>query len=138
MSVRRMSRTWLGLGFAVSLAACAAGTGDDGTTDGVVKNDPQSTPDDVARATTALPEAEVWLRTSDGVPTFVRGELGKIDPAHVDDRLTPDASLRVALDSVIAPFRLRSEDLRLVRINTDEIGNRHYRYRQVHDGLDVV
>jgi len=95
-------------------------------------------PDDVQARLAALPEAEVMQLNQDGLPTFVRGELGKIDPTHIDDRTTPDASLRPALSAVVAPFRLRSEDLRLVRINTDEVGNRSYRYRQVFDGLDVV
>jgi vibriolysin len=95
-------------------------------------------PDDVKADVAALPEAEVMQLNRDGLPTFIRGELGKIDPSHVDDRLTPDASLRPALSAVVAPFRLRSEDLRLVRINTDEVGNRAYRYQQVKDGLEVV
>jgi vibriolysin len=133
-----MSRTWLGLGFAASLAACATGAGDEFSDDGV-KQDPASTPaDEVARAAEALPDVEVRLRNVDGVPTYIQGELGKIDPAHLDDRLTPDAALRPALTTALAPFRLRADDLRLRKVNVDEQGNRAFRYRQVFDGLDVI
>ncbi len=124
------------VGMAATLVACAS-AGDD--LDGVQKeDDPNGSPGDVARAMDDLPEAEVLQATEDGVPTFVVGELAKVGDAQSDDRLSADAALRAGLDPVLKPFRLRAADLRLRKINTDENGYRHFRYRQVHDGLDVV
>jgi vibriolysin len=90
------------------------------------------------RATTALPEAEILSANVDGIPTFIRGDLGRVGDVQSDDLATAEAQLRPALVSVVAPFRLAAGDLRLRKINTDENGYRHFRYNQVSNGLDVI
>jgi vibriolysin len=136
MRRRSMFRTLIGLGFATSLAACAV-AGEDDELAGTKKND-GTMPEDVARATTALPEAEVVQLNGDGVPTFIRGELAKVSPVQADDRIGAEAALRPALVQVLAPFRLAPEALRLRKINVDENGDRHFRFAQTHNGLDVI
>jgi vibriolysin len=101
-------------------------------------DDPAGSPD-IPTALAALPEATVLLYADDGVPQYIAGELGKIAPAHAaGDPSADDRELRPALPPILAAFRLSSEDLVLRKINTDEGGARHFRYRQQLHGLDVI
>jgi vibriolysin len=90
--------------------------------------------DDIASALAALPEAEVMQATADGVPMYIRGELGKVGDAQMDD----DASLRPNLAPVLAPMRLDTGDMEFRKLNVDENGARHFRYRQRFNGLEVI
>ena len=90
------------------------------------------------RALAAMPNAEVLMFTPDGVPTYIVGEMAKVGAIRTDDATAADAALRPALAPVLAAFRLTTADLRLRKMNVDEDGNRHVRYRQVFDGLDVI
>ena len=95
---------------------------------------------DIEAALAALPEASVLLASSDGVPQFLVGELGKIDPAHEvgAGAAGDDRALRPALPPILKALRLSVEDLALRKVSTDESGARHFRYDQRRDGLDVV
>ena len=132
---RPLFRNLIGLGLTASLFACA-GAGDEPSA--TPKDGSESLPADVVRATAALPEAEIVSTNVDGIPTFIRGDLGRVGDMQSDDRATAEAQLRPALVSVVAPFRLAAGDLRLRKINTDENGYRHFRYNQVSNGLDVI
>jgi vibriolysin len=133
---RQLFRNLLGVGFAAVLLSCA-GAGDEPT---ATPKDPGTSalPPDIAAAVVALPEAEVLSTTDDGVPTFIRGDMGRVGETQDDDRVAADAAIRPHLAQVIAPFRLAQNNLVLSKLHTDEQGYRHFRYRQVLDGLDVI
>jgi vibriolysin len=116
------------------LAAAVTGCQSAEPADGPAENQ------DIEAALAALPEASVLLASDDGVPQYVVGELGKINPAHeVGPGLAgDDRALRPALPPILKALRLSSEDLALRKVNTDESGARHFRYDQKRDGLDVV
>ncbi|MGN6108555.1 MAG: M4 family metallopeptidase [Kofleriaceae bacterium] len=72
------------------------------------------------------------------MPQFVTGALAKLDQPLSSDPAIADRALRPVLPAVLAPFRLQAWDLELRKMNTDESGARHFRYRQRAHGLDVV
>ncbi len=101
------------------------------------KDDPSNT-HDISDALAALPEATVLSYTTDGVPTFVVGEMAKVGAMQTDDAHAAEAALRPSLGPVLAIFRLRGDDLVLRKMNVDEDGNRHFRYDQTFNGLPVI
>lgn len=133
---RQLFRNLLGVGFTALLISCA-GAGDEPS---VTPRDPgvSALPPDIAAAVVALPEAEVVATTDDGVPTFIRGDMGRVGETQDDDRAAADALIRPQLGAVVAPFRLSETNLVLAKLHTDDQGYRHFRYRQVQDGLDVI
>src|SRR5678810_1148057 len=71
LEVRRMlprSLVRVSVGLLLSAVALACGPS--------VGEPPKEDEDDIATALAALPEAEVLQSTDDGVPTYIRGELG--------------------------------------------------------------
>lgn len=99
---------------------------------------PANAPNDVAGALRALPDVDVVHATADGLPTFLRGDLGQ---AQGVDRRSPaltQMAMRPVLAPIVSAMRLRAADLRLRRINVDANGTAHLRYDQVHQGLDVI
>ena len=104
---------------------------------GEAKDDPSNL-HDIADALAALPEATVLSSTDDGVPTYIVGELAKVGAMQTDDAHAAEAALRPSLPPVLAPFRLRADDLALRRMNVDEDGGRHFRYDQRFHGLPVI
>src|SRR3569623_2818147 len=88
------------------LLATAAIAGCDANVDGYVNQDPDTPPDDVARALAALPNAQVLEWTQDHIPTYVVGEMAKIGAMQSEDAVASEAALRSALTPIVAPFRL--------------------------------
>jgi vibriolysin len=78
------------------------------------------------------------MASSDGVAQIVRGDLGRVEAAHQDALAGSDASLRDAMAPALKAFRLENKDLKLRKVNVDEVGNRHYRYDQTFNGLPVI
>lgn len=70
----------------------------------------------------------------DGLPSFVRGDLGRIDPRAQD----VPAALGGVIPNIAAAFRMRAEDLIAYDVSRDELGMTHVRYQQVKQGLRVV
>lgn len=99
---------------------------------------PANTPADVAQALHALRAVDVVQATRDGVPTFLRGDLGQAPQIDVNALRATETAMRPALASVLATLRVNPADLKLRKINVDAAGNRHLRYRLTHQGLDVV
>jgi vibriolysin len=96
-------------------------------------------PADVAAALSSLGgKAQVVDAARDGVPTFLRGELGRVAGLAGADTATADSLIRNNLGAALAAFRLTPADLKLRRINVDANGNRHARYDQTFGGLDVI
>jgi len=85
-----------------------------------------------------LPEAQVLLATEDGLPLYLVGEMAKVGAVQVADVAAAHAALAPSLAPVLAPFRLTADDLVIEKINVDEDGGQHFRYSQVHDGLEVI
>jgi vibriolysin len=94
--------------------------------------------DDVVAALAALPEATVLMSASDGMPTWVVGELAKIGEMQFDNEIAADNVLRPQLGPVLKVFRLKPDDLKLRKMGVDEDGNRHFRYQQLRDGQVIV
>lgn len=99
---------------------------------------PANAPPDVVRALSALSNVDVVDAAPDGVPTFMRGDLGlapRLDPGDL-------AATQLAMQPVLAPalaaLRLQPADLRLRKMSVDTHGNQHLRYGQTHQGLDVI
>jgi len=131
--MRRLHKSVLGSFLtAAALAACGPTLDDANDTkdDGV--------PSDVALALAQLPDAHVLAYTFDGLPTYIVGEMAKVGAMQIDDAQAAQAALAPALPPILAPFRLRTSDLALRKINVDEDGGRHFRYTQKANGLDVI
>ena len=139
--MRRLHKSALG-SFLVAAALSACGpttpdaTGGDDDTQSPPKTD--GIPTDVAFALAQLPDAHVIAYTADGLPTFIEGELAKISQNQSDDVVAAQTALAPALPAVLAPFRLRANDLVLRKMNIDDNGGRHFRYNQTFNGLDVI
>ena len=140
--MRRLHKPALGSFLvAAALSACGPTTPDSQpddppTPDDTTKDD--GIPQDVSFALAQLPEAQVLAYTNDGLPTYIVGEMAKITANQTDDAAAAEAALAPALPAVLAPFRLRTTDLVLRKINVDEGGGRHFRYNQKFNGLDVI
>jgi vibriolysin len=107
------------------------------TNTGDPKDDSGST-QDISDALAQLPEAEVLMYSADGLPQYIVGDLGRIEAAQDTGLIATDHTLRAALPPILKAFRLENKDLILRKVNTDEQGARHYRYKQTFNGLDVV
>lgn len=83
-----------------------------------------------------LPGAEIVAVGPGGVPSFVRGDLGRVDAQAL--KRDPASALAGRLDDLARPFALRAADLRATRAELDALGSAHVRYVQVKDGLDVI
>ncbi|MGM9489262.1 M4 family metallopeptidase [Ideonella sp. YS5] len=99
---------------------------------------PGNTPADVARALGALNSVDVIQAAPDGVPTFLRGDLGQAPKLNVTALGATESTMRPVLSRVLAALRLRPADLHLRKVNIDAMGNQHLRYVLTHRGIDVV
>ena len=99
---------------------------------------PGNTPTDVARALGTLPSVDVIQATSDGLPLFLRGDLGHAPRLDATDLAATQLAMRPALIPALTALRLRPAELQLRKVNVDPNGNQHLRYNQTHRGLDVI
>ena len=99
---------------------------------------PGNTPADVARALGALHSVDVVQAAPDGVPTFLRGDLGQAPKLNLATRGATELTMRPVLSPALAALRLHPADLRLRKVNVDAMGNQHLRYNLTHRGIDVV
>ncbi|MGH6825770.1 M4 family metallopeptidase [Methyloceanibacter sp.] len=74
----------------------------------------------------------------DGNTTFLRGELAYVGALPLHDRESTERKMATILEPALAPFHLKPNELKLRKLNTDETGSHHLRYRQVIDGLEVI
>lgn len=128
-SIEKMVHGAVAAGVAVSLAWVQAASAAPGVAAKI--------PADVAASLRAIPDAELVQTTKDGIPTLLRGDLGHLPQAPADDAAL-DRTLRARIGSALASFRLASSDLALRKVSSDAGDSRHFRYRQMHDGLEVV
>ena len=99
---------------------------------------PGNTPDDIARALGALSSVEVVQAAPDGMPTFLRGDLGQVPKFNATSLAATESTMRQVLAPVLAAMRLRPAALQLRKVNVDPMGNQHLRYNLTHRGLPVV
>jgi vibriolysin len=99
---------------------------------------PGNTPTDVAHALGALRSVDVVQAAPDGVPTFLRGDLGQAPPLNAAALGSTELTMRPVLAPALAALRLRPDALRLRKVNVDAMGNRHLRYHTTHRGIEVV
>ena len=99
---------------------------------------PANAPADIAAALQALRTVDVVHAGRDGVPSFLRGELGQAPRFDAADLASTQLAMRPVLGPVLASMRLRAGDLRLRKVNVDAMGHRHLRYVQTHDGMDII
>jgi vibriolysin len=99
---------------------------------------PYSAPADVARALGALPSVDVVQSTSDGIPTFLRGNLGQAPQLSLSALSSTELTMRPVLAPALAALRVRPAALRLRKVNVDAMGNQHLRYKLTHQGMDVI
>jgi len=92
--------------------------------------------EDIDLALRRLASAQVQGVGRSGVPTFVRGTLGKIDSAVLNS--SPQEGLQVSLDLIAPVFRLSPHDLTITSFNSDSLGFHHAYYAQTKNGLPVV
>ncbi|MET0402620.1 MAG: M4 family metallopeptidase [Cystobacter sp.] len=105
---------------------------------------PEASPgDDVQTALSALGRLEQVELGADRVPTFLRGELGRVDTSFTASGTRPSKELAQrallpALERIAPAFRLSTQELSLRSVRTDDVGLTHARYDQVRNGLRVV
>jgi vibriolysin len=118
-----------GLGLVCLAITAACSVVEDGSEDASVPvNGPPKT--EIA----ALPGAHVVDVDSRGTPRFLAGDLGAVDAKNDPHEVDLGRSLEV-----IAPiFKASPEGLVLRKAQSDNIGDQHFRYRQVKNGRDVI
>lgn len=121
----------------ISAAGCLTVSGCQGEGEGIELAAPHSGLD-IQVALDALPGAQVVDVDEAGVPSFVSGQLGKLD-LH-GDLAAPEMqeSLRDALARLSPVFRLQPENLVLGSLQTDNEGDQHLRFAQFRNGLEVL
>lgn len=105
---------------------------------GAVAAVPGNTPTDVAQALGAMPFVHVVQAGPDGVPTFLRGDLGQVPQRNFASLAAAESTMRPVLTPVLAALRLHPAALKLRKVNADSMGNLHLRYNTTHGGMDVV
>jgi vibriolysin len=92
--------------------------------------------EDIQSALTALPAAQVWNTNEAGIPTFISGELGKVDRSA--GLVATNPGVGAALTMIAPTFRLSANDLVARSTEIDHLGYSHIRYAQTKNGLPVV
>ncbi|HEU4412838.1 MAG TPA: M4 family metallopeptidase, partial [Polyangiaceae bacterium] len=132
-------RFWQGSSLLVAVAPLVAAACLSSCTDDTTSGRPDAAADggtanDVSDAVAKAANAQVVERGDDGLPNFVRGDFGRL-PAGQGALAAPAAPNLAA----VAPlFKLQASDLRLDRVKGDELGFRHFKYRQQINGEDVI
>ncbi|XXF76930.1 M4 family metallopeptidase [Myxococcaceae bacterium GXIMD 01537] len=122
-------------GLALSLSACGNGS----PTPSTEETGPKVEAADIQQAADALSSVEVVNVSSEGIPTFVRGSLGKSDQALQGFALgAAHSNIQRALPGVARLFRLDAADLAVKRVSQDARGNTYVRYGQKLNNLEVV
>lgn len=129
-----MNNLFRGLGVAGLMAGVVAcqGLGDEATSAG----DAQQV---AAPGVEAMKNLVVVSLDASHVPTFVKGDFGRIDVSkELRAGKTEQVALRPILASLEPLFHASPEELVFQQAVTDNIGDRHYVYAQHKHGLEVV
>src|SRR5215813_12481512 len=89
---------------------------------------------DQSSAASGANKVKVIEWDSDGVPSFVIGDLGAAPSAHT---MAPDAVM-APLKALTPTFHAKMDNLVLKNTQKDSLGDTHYRYRETRDGLEVL
>jgi vibriolysin len=96
------------------------------------------TPSDIKAAVAAMGHAEIVETARDGMPTFLRGDLGRVGNLQFADSARAASLVGAKMGQALKAFRLTPADLTLRKMNVDGNGNRHMKYGQTFRGLEVV
>ena len=123
-------RLFRGFGVTAVMIAAAACQGTDNNVGELQDNDGS----DIQTYLDALPDARVIDVDQAGIPSFVAGVLGGVDVKSDAHNVSLDAIL-----AAVAPvFRASPSELVMRSAQTDNIGDQHFRFRQIKNGLDVI
>lgn len=130
---RQDTRSRRAIIFAVALAlgcvaGCAERTEDDNINQGSTE---------VQLPVSVMDGVRILDRHPNGSPRFVAGSFGNVGQLSADDA-TASLQLRERIVAPLALFDLVPGDLVFWRVTRDETGARHFRFKQVHEGLDVL
>jgi uncharacterized protein (TIGR03382 family) len=89
------------------------------------------------RALSAFSRIDRVAKSDDGLPYFVRGDLGKTTGA-IADLAQAERALAAALPKIGAAFGVDAADLTATKIQRDKLGMTHVRFAQSKNGLSVV
>jgi uncharacterized protein (TIGR03382 family) len=89
------------------------------------------------RALSAFSRIDRVAKSDDGLPYFVRGNLGKATGA-IADVAQAESALAAALPKIGAAFGVDAADLTATKIQRDKLGMTHVRFAQSKNGLPVV
>jgi vibriolysin len=129
-----MSQTIRSRTLALLLAGTSVGSVLWGCAEGSLLEDDADKGKGLGAAIARIPDVNVREMGSDGIPTFVTGQFGRL-PAASGGQLAVSAP---TLDLIAPLFRLQASELQLMKVKTDAQGYRHFKYRQVIDGEPVV
>ncbi|MBU8897167.1 M4 family metallopeptidase [Corallococcus sp. M34] len=130
-----MTRKMYGLWASLALGVSACGM--EGAPQAALESAPDT--ESLASALSALPDAHVLDTHPDGVPTFVKGDLGSAGRGLSGaSARQAHALLEPALARALPVFRLKLADVVPRDVRPDAQGNVHVRYAQVKAGLPVV
>ena len=94
---------------------------------------------DIHQAASQLASLQVLDVSNEGIPTFFKGHLGKVDqPVRGLTASNVGLGLQSALPGVAKLFRLDAANLVASRVSQDAFGNTFVRYGQTKNGLPVV
>jgi uncharacterized protein (TIGR03382 family) len=89
------------------------------------------------RALSAFSRIDRVAKADDGLPYFVRGDLGKTTGA-IANLAQAERALAAALPKIGAAFGVDAADLTATKIQRDKLGMTHVRFAQSKNGLPVV
>jgi uncharacterized protein (TIGR03382 family) len=89
------------------------------------------------RALSAFSRIDRVARAGDGLPYFVRGNLGKVT-GGIADVAQAESALASALPSIAASFAIDAADLTAAKVQRDKFGGTHVHFAQSKNGLPVV
>jgi len=95
-------------------------------------------PADIAAIVSGLGHSSVVETSLDGMPTFLRGDLGRVSGMSNTDAALAAQTLAPSMTQALKAFRLKPADLQLRKMNLDANGNHHMKYVQTFHGLEVV
>ncbi|QSQ28067.1 M4 family metallopeptidase [Pyxidicoccus parkwayensis] len=118
---------WLGAG----IAACSPLPEEAVHDSGSAKND-------AVKSALARFEGVQVLGVQDDVPSFIRGNFGRVPQVSAQRARDAGEDVRAVLRDLAPVFRLNDSDLVFRKQSVDEQGHRHLRFRQLHQGLPVI
>src|SRR5262245_48756833 len=114
-----------------AFVVCSVGACADAPTDPDIRVNVDK-PGTAANPAAQVVEARVDQVSEQGNNEAISGDLGRVSDQVSDDELN------AALSSLGPMFQVSAGQLRLERVSTDDLGNKHFRFSQIQGDQDVV